>query len=361
MNRHLFVACWIFALPYVLSAQYFTVDTIKAVDIYDQASRFPEVIPPNSKSAWPEDAANTINTYLKYKLLTQVQGKEAENIFGVVFPNEENFGGQSEFDFSVLANNRQFISLLISYSFTGAYTEYSDEYFSFSSHNGEHLRLYDFFEGDNYTVVGDLVSKECVNTINAFLADLDAEDEYSQDQRGMYKECLESFADGGFPSNTFYLTDSTMVFTRYRCSNHMMAALDDLWKFHVPMSFEQLRPYLSDKGRRLLLHETLDIPANVHLPEDKILRGTLDGKYPITALFSGLTGNYLTGVYWYDNYKIPIELYGSRLTEGVYEFWEMKDDKRIARFEFMYQNGQIVGVWEKADGSASLPLVLRVD
>jgi len=361
MIRNLVVACCMFALPYVLSAQYFSVDTIKALDIYEQASSFPEIIPPESKSAWPEDAAQTINTYLKYKLLSQVQGKGAANIFEVVFPNDENFGGQSEFDFSVLANNSNYLSLRISYSFTGAYTEYTDEYFSFSSQNGEHLTLHDLFEGNNYQTVGKMVSTECVMTIHEYLAELDMEEEDAEDKKMMYQECLESFSEGGFPSYTFYLTDSTIVFTRYRCSNHMMAALDDLWEFNVPMSFEEVRPYLSDKGKKLLFREALDLKAGVHVPESKILRGTLDGKYPIVALFSSLDGTYLSGVYWYDKYRTPIDLYSGSVNEGVYEFWEMKDDQRTARIEFMYQNGQIIGVWEKADGSNSLPLVLRVD
>lgn len=361
MNRHFVVACCMLVLPQLLRAQYFAVDTIKAVDIYDQVSRFPKVIPPESKSAWPEDAANTINTYLKYKLLTQVHGKEVENIFEVVFPTEENFGGQSEYDFDVLANNLNFISLLVSYSFTGAYTEYADEYFSFSSKHGEHLTLQDLFEGNNYQTVGKMVSTECVMSIHEYLAELDMEEEFAEDKKEMYEECLMSFPEEGFPSSTFYLTDSTIVFTEHRCSNHMMAALDDLWDFHVSMSFESLRPYLTDKGRALLLNEVIDLKADARPPEDKILHGTLDGKYPIVALFSSLEGPYLSGVYWYDKYKTPIDLYSGTLNEGVYEFWEVKDDKRTSRLEFMYQNGQIMGMWEKADGTDSLPLVLSVD
>lgn len=360
MNQRIIVACCTLVLPFLVSAQYFIVDTIRGLDIYDQVSLFPDVIPPVSKSAWPEDASTAINTYLKFKMLSQVQGNESENVFETVFPNEEHFGGQSEFDFDVSANNREFISLLVSYSFTGAYTEYANEYFSFSSKHGEHLTLQDFFEGENYDAVGKMVSTECAMYIHEYLAELDMNEEYAEGKKEMYEECLLSFPEVGFPSTHFYLTDSTIVFTRYRCSNHMMAALDDLWEFHVPKSFEELRPYLSEKGRSLLLKEVVSQRRDALPPEDKILRGTLDGKYPIIALFSSLEGPYLSGVYWYEKYKTPIDLYSGSKKDGVYEFWEKKGDQKIARLEFVYDNGQIIGTWEKADGTGSLPLVLSV-
>lgn len=341
--------------------QYFSVKEYRAEDPYDGESVFPELIAPISKNAWPEISAERINYYLKYDVLSKVHGNEGENIFSEVFPPEGEFGGEGEYNYLFYSNNNTFVSLSIDNSFTGAYTEYHDRSYSFNSRNGEHLTLYDFFKGSNYDEVMQKASDACAGIIQNHLETLDEEDEFLEDKRELYKDCLHYFAGEGTSYFNFYLTDSTFVLTHYRCSNHMMAALDDLWDFQVPFTFEELKPYLSDEGLSILFNEARETSPDAHVPEQKVMSGSLDGKYPIHAIFRRLSGDYLNGVYWYDKYMKPISIYGNRMDDGTFEFWEEVKGNKIARIELVYQNGQIMGVWERVDGSNSLPMVLRID
>lgn len=341
-------------------AQYFSVKEWKADDPYEGESVFPEFIAPESKSAWPEMAAERINTYLKYDVLMKVHGDEGDNLFSEVFPDEGEFGGEGEYSYSVISNNARFVSIGINNSFTGAYTEYQDRNYVFSSTNGEHLTLHDFFSAETYYTVQSMAADQCAQIIKDYLQSMDPEDEFAEDKRWMYEECLGEFENERVPYFNFYLTDSSFVFTRYRCSNHMMAALDDLWTFNISYTFDELERFLSEKGHAILFKEH---PANSDFaPEAKVLSGTLDGKYPIHAIFHTLSSEYgLQGVYWYDKYKKPIQIYGSVIGENKYEFWEEVKGEKFARIELMYQNGQIMGVWERVDGSNSLPVSLRLD
>lgn len=344
-----------------LQAQYFTVKEFSMADPVDGTSVFPEMIAPDSKSALPELAAERINYFLKYDVLMKVHGNEGENIFSEVFPPEDEIGGEAEFSYDFYCNNARFLSLWINNSFTGAYTEYMDRNYVFNAYTGEHLTLADFFDLEQYQSLTQKTAKACASIIYDYLNTIDPEDEYGEDKRMMYEDCLSNFEGDGQPFFGFYLTDTTMVLTYGRCSNHMMAALDDLWDFQVPYTFEELKPYLSDEGRSVLFNEGRQSSTDLHLPDRKVLSGTLDGKYPVHAIFSGLAGQYLNGVYWYDNYKKPISIYGTRLEDGTMELWEEVKGEKYARIELIYQNGQLMGVWERVDGSSSFPIDLRID
>ena len=345
----------------VSHGQYFSVKEFRVEDPYEGESVFPEILAPISKSAWPEMAAERINYYLKYDVLSKVHGNEGENIFSEVFPPQGEFAGEGEYNYLFYSNNNKFVSISIDNSFTGAYTEYQDRSYSFNSRNGEHLTHHDFFEGNNYDKVMQKASKACAEIIQNYLETLDVEDEFFEDKREMYEGCLHHFESEGTSYFNFYLTDSTFVFTRYRCSNHMMAALDDLWDFQVAFTFDELKPYLSDEGLSILINQAREMSPDTHVPEQKVMNGSLDGKYPIHAIFRSLSGDYLNGVYWYDKYMKPISIYGNRMDDGTFVFWEEVKGKKFARIELIYQNGQIMGVWERVDGSNSLPIDLRID
>ena len=108
--------------------QFFAISDIIEIDMYDTQSKFPLVVSKtNSK------AAEKINTYLHFAVLTKVFGKADSALFSNVFPTEEAFWGQTGFDYSVLRNDDVYFSIGISYDNTGAYSEYVTDYFTFAS------------------------------------------------------------------------------------------------------------------------------------------------------------------------------------------------------------------------------------
>lgn len=343
-------------------SQYFQINEIKAIDGNEQESVFPEVQAKSGQDSFSKIAAHRINTYLQYHLLSHVYGKESDNIFEEVFPPEGEYYGQSEFSYAINVNNERIFSVTIEYAMTGAYMEYVNESFNFSAETGEHLTLDDLFDKEQRTKIGTDVARSCAGQIKEFMANIDETDAYAEDYHTLYDDCYAYFQEmKDFPSHYFYMTDDLIAFKAFRCSNHMMAALDELWEFEIPYNIKELssslRPelvkMLTGKGNWNSIHELA--------PSYKVLTGTVDGKYPITAVFSNLNSEYLYGAYWYDKYKKPITLSGKRSDDGRFLFVEEINGKAIANIEFILQKDQFIGVWEKVDHSSSLPIVLRID
>jgi hypothetical protein len=165
----------------------------------------------------------------------------------------------------------------------------------------------------------------------------------------------------GMPSSEFWLEDSLIVFTAERCSNHAMAALDDIWSFSVPMYFPSLEMYANDNAKNLFFEtEGAWSSSEIGLPDEKVLHGFLDGKYAITAILTGLRSGYIYGSYWYDKYQRPIELHGN-VGEYVVTLFEEHKGETTATLELMWQHNELMGVWEDSDGNRSFPIVFRVN
>lgn len=346
----------------IVISQYFQIDEVKEIDGNGFESVFPIVQSKLEQDSYSKIAAHRINTYLQYKLLGNVYEKDLSNIFKDVFPPEGEFHGQSEFSYVIHENNETIFSLTINYAATGAYMEYVNECFNFSSETGEHLTLDDLFNYDHRTRIGGEMARTCASQIEEFLEGVDESDSYAEDYHSLYDGCLEYFKElRDFPSNQFYFQQEEIVFKAYRCSNHMMAALDELWEFEIPFRLEDLKTSFRPEFVRVLFEKGNWVSIDDQAPSHKVLTGTVDGKYPITAVFSNLSGDYLYGVYWYDKYKKPIMLSGKKAEDGRYVFVEEINGKKIANVTFILKKDQFIGSWEKIDGSSSLPIVLRID
>lgn len=358
----LFLAFIVVFTSHVGLSQYFQIVEIKAVDGNEFESIFPEVQARSGQDDFAKTAANRINTYLQYHLLSHVYGKESDNIFENVFPPEGEFYGQSEFSYRINVNNEKIFSVTIDYATTGAYIEYVNESFNFSAETGEHITLDDLFNDEQRRKIGTEVANSCASQISHFLKNIDESDAYAEDYHVLYDECLEYFQEmNDFPSHYFYMTEDGIVFKAYRCSNHMMAALDELWEFEIPYSIEALSSNLRPQLVKTLMSNGNWVSVDNQIPSYKVLTGTVDDKYPITAVFSNLNSDFLHGAYWYDKYKKPITLSGKRTDDGRYLFEEETNGKVTANIEFILQNDQFKGVWEKTDQSSSLPIVLRIE
>ena len=345
------------------SAQYLYVEDHTEADFYENVSTFPIVKAFENKMNYGVFAAERINTYLQHELLEKIFRAEGDTaLFSEVFPTEEFFGGQSEFAYEINAIKNKLFTITIEYTGTGAYSEYYSPTYNFIAETGEHLTLDDLFDSNEKIKLGSIVRRECAETIEQFLASQDTTLEFWMEQREMYEECLPYFSDEypGFPSNDFMLTDSTIVFYAERCSNHMMAALDDLWSFEVVMVLNDLRPYLNKTAEDFLLNGTKWVHPERRNYSQKVLEGSIGEKYQITAILTidkATSGVY--GTYWYTKYKKPITVRGSILDSGEYELFEELGGKEIARMVLHEEKGKLIGNWFKTGSTSSLNIVLH--
>jgi len=341
----------------IADAQYFQLTDIVEHDRFGVESRFPVLV--SKKNA---KAAEKINTYLHFAMLSKIFGKEDSSIFSNVFPLEEEFWGQSLFAYSVIRNDDQIFSITIAFDNTGSYTERIDEQYNFIAKTGEHVILSDFFSESSLMEIGSLVNKNCSSVISNYIKTIDQTSEEGAAQIEMYEYCLERFENNSSISETEFSIESTeMIFINERCSNHMMAALDELWVLEYAMSITSLMPFLNPNARDLFAKGKWRFSRSLDV-YDKILSGKINKKLAITARirFSEYDGN-VKGVYWYDNKKNPIELIGGFNAENKLILTEIIDGFDAGTFSGVVSNGKYQGYWSSKNGKKSLPFVLSIN
>ncbi|XOV66437.1 MAG: hypothetical protein ACFHU9_12495 [Fluviicola sp.] len=342
---------------FVAHAQ-FEIDSFIYEDEYDFESKFPII-----RSSENPKAAERVNIVLHHRMLEKMYKEDDQNRFENVFPPEGEFHGASEFEFDILANNERYFSVAITCAYTGAYTEYSTNYFNFDAKTGQPVQLSDLFGVSAIYDLSEWVSGAIHAEITAFMKTIDTNDPEgygAAEQFEMYAECAEWYSETQTLSNDYYyLTDTSIVFVRGRCSNHMMAALDDLWEFHEEYALNEVHSMMSPDGIALMAGELLRY-KDLDVPEGKIIQGQIGDKYPITMLLSYSYDNYYNGIYWYDKVKQPIQLSGKQ-EHGYLHLTEEVSGKSTGSFDLRVINGGMLeGEWKNTDGSKTFDIKLSI-
>ena len=341
-----------------LSAQaQFEIDSFVYDSEYDD-SKFPII-----RSSENPQAAELINIVLHHYALEKVYEEEDENRFENVFPPEGEFHGADDFSYNITANNDRYFSVSITCAYTGAYTEYHTQYFNFDAKTGQPIQLSDMFGLSAMYDLADWVSSSIHEQIVSYMNNIDLEDPegYGQEQYELYAECAEWYVEPQSLSEEYYfLTDSSITFVKGRCSNHMMAALDELWEFYEEYSLVELQSMMSDDGIALMFREQLNY-NHVTVPVGKVLKGKIAGKYPITMIVKHSYGDSYYGVYWYDKVKQPIKLSGELDDAAYVHFTEEVNDKTTGKFDLqVMQGGTLDGEWKNMDGTKTFDITLMI-
>jgi hypothetical protein len=346
-----------------LNEPIYTIEELVEKDPDRGLSKFPIV----HSEKYPE-AAYKINVLLHYKVLNKIFGNEEESIFSKVHPKEEEISGQTEFSFSINTNNHSFFSITITYLGTGAYSEYFNEEFNFFASTGTHITLNDILTEDGLSNVGGMVNKACLDSLDKALQQIDPEGEYADEQRELYKDCKSRFKNSGqLNLSNFRISNGGVTFSKDRCSNHAMAALDDLWIFNIEFSFEELQAHLSKNALNSINDGTVDLCLITYIA-DKIFIGSINGEYPITMIFNdysrGDGEQSIRGVYWYDRVKKRIGLTGKAeaLTSLItkVELEEIVRARKTANITGVFGCGEYMARWIKVGELGKLPLVVKL-
>ncbi|GAB5416958.1 MAG: hypothetical protein Crog4KO_18250 [Crocinitomicaceae bacterium] len=350
--------CLLFIFGAFFTQAQFEIDSFVQRDQFDFDSKFPII-----RSDENPDAAERINIVLHHRMLEKVFRMDDDQRFEMVFPPEGEFQGASEFEYYINANNERFFSISITCSYTGAYSEYHTSYFNFDAKTGQPILLSDMFGESARYDLSEWVNASIYEEISDFMSniDLDDPDGFGQEQYDLYDECSGWYEEVSMLSDEYYfMTDSTITFVKGRCSNHMMAALDDLWEFYEEYSLLELQSKMSDDGIALMFGEKLNF-SSTNIPEGKILEGTIGGKYPITMIISNYYGDNFHGVYWYNKVKKPIKIEGKVNEFAFLELEESVNDKVTGHMKLQVMSGGMLeGDWTNSNNSKKLEMKLTI-
>jgi hypothetical protein len=282
--------------------------------------------------------------------------------------------------YKVLRQDARVLSLALELEGCGAYCENYQRAFAFDLRDGRLLTAGDLFTPEGLKALqprlaaqrAALIQQQIRRLKHTLAAAQQAKrrpEEGDDDALLMYQDCLRNWLPGADPVYR-HLGDEQMAvgpqhlsFTAGRCSNHAMRALDDIGDFHNRLPLTSLRAQLSPYGRAVLLGEVLPDARPASGLLSQVLRGTLDGKLPITlrlVVSSPASGaasaeQVVDGNYFYDRMRQLIPLRGTlrgdqlTLTEG-----ESSDDAKAPVFKLTVSAQGLRGTWRQ--GERSLPV-----
>ena len=318
-------------------------------------------------SASQPKTAKKINDYIYIdNLKTLAPAKAKDGISRKITDEDDDpVAGITSMQYKVLLNDGKVFSLQFNSEFCGAYCEENATSYSFDAITGRHLTLQDIFTVNGIEALKRKVYAARVVTMKQEIMHLQKEaakpkkknqqnDEFDADADDavlLYKTCLAENAEahkdemksGDTHELAYFSMDAKGVtFTHGRCSNHAMRALDSIDQFHNNYTFQSLKPYLTAYAKHLLLNDT----AKFEQPSDitgQVYYGSI-GQAAITLMIQIPYGydNMLHAVYFYNQYRQPIELLGTGSEWAEFN----SADKPQPIIKGTWQGDTLTGQWQ---------------
>jgi len=273
--------------------------------------------------------------------------------------------------FTVGRNDARVLSLAINHEGCGAYCEEWTDSVHFSAVTGAAFTSEDIIFPEARRTIVRMVQQQRTREYTALLKQLREqrrtlpatgapakakEAQADLDERiGFNEQCLAGATeasndaardgDDSFGYLKLSIPDSDSVaFVAERCSNHGMRALDDVGDVTWRISNDKLRSYLSAYGLAVFFGD--DAPAMPPTLAGQILHGRI-GSAPITLRLSKeRDSSSVTAVYFYDKYRRPIALSGTREGQRL-QLSNGKEGADLETFELNSQGNGYSGVWHK--------------
>lgn len=336
----------------------------------ENETKFPFIVSDN------KTVDNRINTMLHMSILNTLPPKDI-NEKPIILNNVDS--SDISFEKPSLINNKRVLGFTFNLEACGAYCENYDMNFYFDTRNGRLLTEGELFNSKTIPQLASIINKENNNTVKQFLKNIKKEAKKSgrtkdevEEQVFIYESCLEGRIikdkDSYYKNYLGKVTilDGIVNFTYERCSNHAMRALDDLWETTKTMKAEELRPYLSEYGKYIILGEGDGIVPEIN-SYAQLYQGKLNNKIDLILYTGDLERNqkknssyshYNQEKYAYTKYKKAIELNldaNSNSKEYILienqENADSIDEK--ARFQFKIKNNKLIGNWISKDKNLS--------
>ena len=323
-------------------------------------------------------ASEKINTYLNVDLLEIVPGSFKKCPFEKVMYDSANCCAHTDFEnYSININSKTILSISINGETTGAYSENANWNYNFNTITGDLIYPDELFTEAGYSKIKKQLISKRKAIVTEFLKGLNAQfiskkfeidQERANDQKSIYEDCLQYIDDNDFIYGQFLIHKNFIVFTRERCSNHGMRAVDDLGEFSDTLKISEISNLLSRYGKALLFEDTKEC-QNIKPPisNTKILKGFINDKIPITCIFYRPYDDRSISIkYWYDKNKSVIEWRGtfrnkSKLNLIEDDYFDKKQDKWIlkALINADVTADSIKGTWTNQKNGKKLTICLN--
>ncbi|MCP3169069.1 hypothetical protein [Myxococcus qinghaiensis] len=316
----------------------------------------------------PELAAN-INDSLfinRFKALAPVKAEPRLPADGF------DLAGLAGQTFNVARNDARLLTIHFDAEGCGAYCETYSVAYSFDTRTGRQLNPRELFTPAGVRALSLRMHKEKQRVYRAQVARHEKELKASRkkkDERetiddleeriAFNRECLASVEAEGDEVRArksfnerweFNAAEARM--TAERCSNHASRALDDVGTVSLSLPYDSLRPHLTAYGKSVLLGEGQASSGEVW---GQVLRGRI-GKLPVVMMLEKQDDGSVSGVYFYEKHRKPIELSG-QAEGGKLDLQERDaDGNPAARLQLEVGKNLLRGEWV---GKQSLWMELR--
>lgn len=304
-----------------------------------------------------------INTFLQVKELEYIPGTGG-NPFKLVSTGNTSYSNYIfYYDWEKLETPRNILSIGINGEASGAYPEEFADWKNFDLRTGNYIDAEDLFQTGAAKTMAGLIQKKVRKRVNDFLVKLKSKKNPSEevlDQIGLYEDCFMDYTLNGI---RYFFGKDRLTFVAGRCSNHAMRALDDLGSHELEFTYKELEKYWSPYGKNLISgSEKVDKTG----PGNKLFKGKIDGKYPITVLLNEINedGSF-SATYWYDKNKKAINWRGEfvhdhfSIIEDDYHDEELKEWIPRALVEADWKGNKIIGTWQDHKTKKYLTLELE--
>lgn len=290
-------------LPSLASANEFTVKNVK--NPHFSESDFPFFV----SEKYPESASR-INIFLQYYYFDKtLQEEDFASKSSSPFRTTDSYRRVFSFYEPIVTEKKNYIEVTISGDACGAYCEWGENTFLFDKYSGRPITLVDLLSPEGTKSLEIRLRSDNLNRVKKYIINKpdDNSDEYIMGEYYLYNDCYQNRFRDNYDKidedTNFHLSDNLLTITFGRCSNHASRALDEIGKFENTLSYEELKPYLSNDGIQYLSNQTHSL-SNIQTPY-RVFRGKIADKYPITVVNIKHGG----WSYWYDKYQTPIELH----------------------------------------------------
>ncbi|SDJ43707.1 hypothetical protein [Chryseobacterium jejuense] len=312
---------------------------------------------------------NKINTFLQVNELEYIPNS-GSNPFKLVSTGTTSYANYVYFySWKKLETPKNILSIGMDGEASGAYPEAFSDWKNFDLRTGNFINVQDLFQANSIKSLEHLLGQKVKKRVNDFLAELKSEKNppvETEEQIGLYEGCS---TEQSLDDIRYFFGKDKLTFVAGRCSNHAMRALDDLGSHEIELTYKELEKYWSPYARNLLSGSDKMEKTSF---KNKLYKGKIDGKYPITVLVSrfypaddssGMSS--FNAEYWYDKNKKLIKWDGQMkgnhisITENDHYNEETRQWVPRAFVEAEINGNKISGTWQDYKTKKNLSIELE--
>jgi hypothetical protein len=270
--------------------------------------------------------------------------------------------------FSIDRQDEQILSISFDVEGCGAYCETYSLSYNFEAFTGRLIQLPTLLTHTGAMELSKRFQKQKISQYREQLVNLKKELKETQkkknkesteivndllDRIALNTDCLAQAQNADTTKNNlsqlltlrFQLFEKEVKLESGRCSNHAMRALDDVGNISLSIPYTELRPILANYGKNILFGETLDVAQHPAPMFSQVLYGKI-GTSEITMILENSPGQKISGMYFYNKYRKPIQLTGA-LKNGSLVLEELSEDANSSNSKIqLKQIGQrLEGNW----------------